>query len=130
MKHTLTVLSVLSPGQVAAEPDVGSRFVLLDGRGACPPEDNHGCDGMGNQGYANLLRQMVPGQHPSPKTLESLREAAGAKNMTSHVVQVELYVHPLLHACRHDVRGLGKGRQKSPPWDSIGRPKPAWAAPT
>jgi hypothetical protein len=52
-----------------------SRVVLIDGAGACPPEDGNGMDGKSNDDYAEFLNRFK--KNPKkPKMKEAVREVS------------------------------------------------------
>lgn len=72
--HKITVEEVLPADDCTVQ--------LLDGFGACPPEDGRGVDGRGCLGYAEFLRAYKNNPR-KPKIREAIKKMGTAKNITA-----------------------------------------------
>ncbi|KAK9827517.1 hypothetical protein WJX74_007579 [Apatococcus lobatus] len=77
--HEIRVVSIFAP------EESNGRCQVLDGAGACPPEDSCGCDGMGNWSYKKFLQSWAKfrdgGTSASRREFRDLRaEASKALN--------------------------------------------------
>ncbi len=75
-KHRLKVISV-------TDIEGGESVEILDGRGACPPEDSVGLPGEGVESYHDFL-QSYKSNANSSTVKEKLQEMSLAMNYTSH----------------------------------------------
>ena len=54
-EHVLEVVEVITPDKDAPKKEFGEEVELVDGYGACPPEDSNGQEEKGVMGYRELL---------------------------------------------------------------------------
>jgi len=107
--HHLEVLEVLREG----DPEHGA-VALLEGRGACPPEDSNGLEGMGLQGYPKLLEKYKNTPELCKRALRaaSLSVNYSSRGLTFSPLRFNLAYH------QHELAVILHGPKVTKPFDA------------